>query len=182
MGDNAPPVIESDSWCSTTSGDKASTTFTWTIEDFLNRAEKTGEFIRSSPFAVSGPNDKVTNWDLKLYPKGDGGVGGDGVDLFLRSKNNSYEKVCFSLSILNENRQKEKTETINPDEFQTLFESGEPGTVGAFMISLEELRDSPQLLPNGKLTVMCISQSLGLKQLCQAPSFRMRRLLQLTTV
>ena len=64
MGDNAPPVIESDSWCRTTSGDKASTTFTWTIEDLFNRPEKKGEFIRSSPFTISGPNDKVTNWDL----------------------------------------------------------------------------------------------------------------------
>ena len=70
MGDNTPPV-ESDSWCRTTSGDKASTTFTWTIEDFFDRPEKNGEFMSSSSFTVSGPNDKKTTWKLKLYPRGD---------------------------------------------------------------------------------------------------------------
>ena len=76
MGDNAPTMIESDSWCRITSGDKASTTFTWTIEDLFNRSEKSGEFVQSSTFTLSGPNNKVTNWELRLYPKERGSGGG----------------------------------------------------------------------------------------------------------
>ena len=73
MGDNAAPapVIASDNWCRTTNGKKASTTFTWTIEDFFNRPEKKDESIKSSTFSITGPNDQVTSWELNLYPKGD---------------------------------------------------------------------------------------------------------------
>ena len=135
MGDNAPPVIESDSWCRTTSGDKASTTFTWTIEDFFNRSEKFGEFVQSSTFTLSGPNDKVTKWELRLYPKGDddysryaryirGGLG-----LFLNSKNDSYEKVSLSLSILNERHQKEIIEFVTPARYKEFFDE-DYGAIG----------------------------------------------------
>ena len=153
MGDNAPPVIESDAWCRTTSGDKASTTFTWTIEDFFNRPEKKDEFIRSSPFTVSGPNDKLTKWELHLYPKGDGD-GGDYLDLFLGSKNDSYEKVSLSFSILNDRHQKEMTMDMTPARYKELFDDGNED-IGISMISIEELRDNPQLLPDGDLTVVC---------------------------
>ena len=90
MGDTAPLVIESDSWCRTTSGDKASTTFTWTIEDFLNHTEQNQKFIESSSFTISGPNDKVTKWALSLYPNEDiDDEGPDMLGLYLSSKNNS---------------------------------------------------------------------------------------------
>ena len=177
MGDNAPPVIESDSWCRTTSGDKASTTFTWTIDDFFNRSEKSGEFVQSSTFTLSGPNDKVTKWELRLYPKGDddysryaryirGGLG-----LFLNSKNDSYEKVSLSLSILNERHQKKKTENMTTARYKELFHE-QRRNVGLLLIGIEELRKNSQLLPNGNLTVVCDLTVFG-PEATQAQSFQL---------
>jgi len=153
MGDNAPPVIESDSWCRTTSGDKASTTFTWTIEDFFNRPEKKGELIQSSSFTVSGPNDKKTEWMLNLYPRGGDGFDEEDVTLFLRCKTSENEKAYFSLSIINERNQKEFTRNVTTEVYKRIMEDYHG--VGGKLISIEELKDNPQLLPNGNLTVVC---------------------------
>ena len=156
MGDNTTPVIESDSWCRTTRGDQASTTFTWTIEDYFNRPEKTGDYIKSSTFTVTGPNDKVTTWELRLYPKGDMDDA-DKVGLFLASKNDSFEKVSSSLSILNERLEREISKNMTAVRYKELFDNTLEAVadVGFSMISIEQLRDSPQLLPNGNLTVVC---------------------------
>ena len=116
MGDNRPPVLESDSWCRTTIGDKASTSFTWTIEDFLNRPEESDEFIVSSPFTVIGPND-LTTWELNLYPKGDMLSHGSYVSFDLSNKERNTEKAHFSLSILNESGQKENTVEFSTEEY-----------------------------------------------------------------
>ena len=79
------------------------------LEDFLNRPEEFGEFIVSSSFTVSGPND-LTTWELKLYPKGDILSHGNYVSIDLINKEGNTEKAHFSLSILNDSGQKENTE------------------------------------------------------------------------
>ena len=116
MGDNgnAPPIVVGDFyWARTTtatSGDQGSTTFTWTIEDFKNHLDKEDEMIWSPSFSVTGPNDKKTNWELRMYPKGYDDVDGNSRDivLYLANQDNfgvtdePIEKISFSLSILNE--------------------------------------------------------------------------------
>ena len=78
------------------SGDKTSTSFTWTIEDFLNRPESQKEFMYSSPFTVFGPNDKETTWRLKLYPRE------DEVTVYLENTGKTTkERVFHELSIVN---------------------------------------------------------------------------------
>ena len=146
MGDNAAPEIESDSWCRSTSGDKVSTTFTWTIEDFLSRPEKSGEAIYSSPFTVSGPNDQVTTWDLQMYPKGRTPFDTDLVSLFIRNIDKTTEKATVSFSILNEWLQKKKR-TTNIVKGAHLC--------GVVYISVDELNENPDLLPSGHLTIVC---------------------------
>ena len=158
MGDNAPmPVmeIESDHWCRTTSGDKASTTFTWTIEDFSNRPEKKEESIRSSSFTISGPNDKKTTWELRLFPRGDKQSTEEETCLFLENKKRTIEKITFELSILNERHQREVTESFTTEEVNLLYQDGYIGIGLSGLGSLEYLRNSPHLLPNGNLTVVC---------------------------
>ena len=49
-------VPKSDHWCRTTSGETTVTTFTWTIEDFESRPEKTGVAMYSSTFLAKKPN------------------------------------------------------------------------------------------------------------------------------
>ena len=155
MGDNAPPV-ESDSWCRTTSGDKASTTFTWTIEDFWNRPENFGEYIKSSTFTITGPNDKVTNWELDLYPKRVSVEYMDGyIALYLLNKERNTEKAYFSLSILNERGQKEETVDFSTEEYISISKGGKQRVGCDNFISHEELKDNPHLLPSGNFTVVC---------------------------
>ena len=154
MGDNKPPVLESDSWCRTTIGDKASTSFTWTIEDFLNRPEEFGEFIVSSSFTVSGPND-LTTWELNLYPKGDILSPGNYVAFDLSNKERNTEKAHFSLSILNERGQKEKTANFLTDDYMRATERGKLDFSWSCFCSIQELKNNPNLLPNGKLTLVC---------------------------
>ena len=163
MGDNgnAPPIVVGDFyWARTTtatSGDQGSTTFTWTIEDFKNHLDKENGMIWSPSFSVTGPNDKKTNWQLTMLSKEP--VGHDDVDdnsrdivLFLEYKDDfdvtdePIEKISFSLSILNERFQKEKTKKV----IRCISD-----VVSNVEISLKELEDSPHLLPNGNLTVVC---------------------------
>jgi len=158
MGDNSPPVIRGDSWCRTTNGDKASTTFTWTIEDFFNRQEAKNESIRSSTFSVAGPNDKVTSWGLMLYPKGDENSNHEGwVTLFIVNKNSSPEKVMGSLYILDKESQKYRTRYFTTEQFKTSYDAVKKknANVGWDLISIAELQYCPELLPTGNLTVVC---------------------------
>jgi len=158
MGDNSPPVIASDNWCRTTNGDKASTTFNWTIEDFFNRSEAKNESIRSSTFSITGPKDKVTSWELELFPKGDENSNYEGwVTLFIINKNISSEKVMGSISILNEGSQKERTRYFTTEQFKASYDVVKKKniSVGWDLISIAELKYIPHLLPNGNLTIAC---------------------------
>ena len=163
MADNAAPVIESDYWCRTTAGDKASTTFTWTIEDFLSRHEELGESILSSPFTVSGPNAKVSNWVLELFPRGDSG--GDPSDpwvsLYLKNTDGSAEKASFSWSTLNERGQKEDTDHYDTTEYSRVHnlcttpeEWIHRGIGDDSFIDRQFLEENPDLLPGGNLTIV----------------------------
>ena len=156
MGDNAAPEVESDSWCRTTSGDKVSTTFTWTIEDFLSRPEKSGQSMQSSPFTVSGPNEQVTTWRLHMFPKGDEETyGTDHVALFISNFERTREKASLSLSILNETRQKTNSHHFSTEEYLRFTDSGKHSGGFVNFISKEKLQDNPDLLPFGNLTIVC---------------------------
>ena len=61
-GDNAAPVIESDSWCGLTIGQN--NLHLHIIEDFLIAWKKTWEAIYPSPFTVSGQKRRCV-FDMK---------------------------------------------------------------------------------------------------------------------
>ena len=164
MGDNSPPEIETDSWCRTTSGDKASTTFTWIIEDFLNRRENSGESLVSSTFTVSGPKDKVTTWELETYPKSeedeenpDNDEKPDNYDvpLYIRNIEETSEEAKFSFSILNGRHQKVNSSEYSTEEYSKLSYNGKKAVGFGAFTSLEELEVNPDLLPGGSLTFVC---------------------------
>ena len=163
MGDNSPLEIESDSWCRTTSGDPASTTFTWTSEDFLSRPESFDESTVSSTFTVSGPNDKVTTWELEAYPRGEREAEEDedeeapdsgDVPLYIRNAERTLEKAKFSFSILNGRHQKVNSWEISTEEYSKLSIGGKGVGCGNF-VSIKELKDNPGLLPGGSLSIVC---------------------------
>lgn len=163
MGDNSAPEIASDSWCRTTNGDKASTTFTWIIEDFLSRPEKKNESIYSSTFSITGPKDKVTSWEIELYPKGDDkSTHEECVSLFIENKNQNItsEKVTGSVSILDERSQKVGTRFFTTEQFKRSYEKNV--NVGWDLIFGAELkRHSSVMLPNGNLTIVCDLTVIG---------------------
>ena len=156
MGDNFPPEIKRDSWCRTTAGDTASTTFTWTIEDFLSRPDKVGESLVSSHFTVSGPGNKVTTWELKTYPKGeeDDEIP-DNVSLYLRNTERTTKKAKFSFSILNGRCQKELSSEFSTEEYIKISKGGTCSVGFSEFVSIKELKDNPDLLPGGNLTFVC---------------------------
>ena len=57
-------------WCRTKVGEDVKHTFVWTIERFSERQEQNSQFLWSSKFTIRGPDDMVTHWKMKLYPKG----------------------------------------------------------------------------------------------------------------
>ena len=114
---NTDPVLESDYWCTTTSGDTTVTTFTWKIEDLESLTEKNGEFISSSTFSAEIPNDYYSQgqWHLSLYPKGQKKDQGDHVSiyLFLTSPDDCSVSANYEVSILDSKKiKKVKTESI----------------------------------------------------------------------
>ena len=70
-GSSLVPPIDSESWCRTKVGEDVKHTFVWTIERFSERQEQNTQFLWSSKFTIRGPDDMVTHWKMKLYPKGD---------------------------------------------------------------------------------------------------------------
>ena len=154
MGDNSLPEVEVDSWCRTTCGDKAHTTFTWTIEDFLNRPEQFGESLVSSTFIVPGPNDKVTTWELLTYPKGKLDRREDVVPLYIRNTKKTSEKAKFTFSILNKRRQKRNSVGCSTEEYIEISDDGKDAA-GFGFVSIEKLKNNPDLLPGGSLTLVC---------------------------
>ena len=61
-------------WCSgrwprTKISEDVKHTFAWTIERFSERQEPNSQFLWSSKFTIRGPDDLVTHWKMKLYPK-----------------------------------------------------------------------------------------------------------------
>ena len=104
-GDNTAPAVEDDQWCTTTSGDTRMTTFTWKIEDFASRQEKTGEFLCSSSFSAKKPNKEDSKWHLQLYPKGDKEPGTH-LSIYVRSNNEFSVKAKYDVSILDSSMKK----------------------------------------------------------------------------
>ena len=85
---------ENDHWCRTTLGKTTEATFTWTIEDFESRTEKTGEAIFSSIFLVKETNKRESKWQLKLFPKGMRGAENH-LSIFLISDNDFPIKAKY---------------------------------------------------------------------------------------
>ena len=163
-GANAKPVIEADSWCRTVAGSTAKTTFMWTIENFNELPEEKEDFIESTKFSVKGPGhgQEITEWSLRLFPKGTG-EGADGDDhLFvsLCSHNNSDVKARASLSIVDSS---EKEQNICPLGLQTydVDEKIHSNSWGEDMIKLDELRSNCNLLPDGNLKLLCKLEVFG---------------------
>ena len=92
-----PHDIDSWSWCRSKGGEEEKLTFAWTIERFSECPEQNGQFLCSSKFTISGPNDLETHWKSKVYPKGLNKESKGCLSVYLvnETKANVYAKYCF---------------------------------------------------------------------------------------
>ena len=67
--------------------------FVWTIEC----QEQNGQFLCSSKFSISGPNDLETHWKLRVFPKGSKKESKEFLAVYLvnETKANVTVKSCF---------------------------------------------------------------------------------------
>ena len=92
---------ESDHWCKTSKGDTFKTTFTWTIEDYINRPEQKGKsgFLWSSKVSVQGPDNKTIKWRFKLYPRGDQKTPDNSAAIFMFNESDFDVKADFQVAV-----------------------------------------------------------------------------------
>ena len=144
-------VPKSDHWCRTTSGETTVTTFTWTIEDFESRPEKTGEKMCSSTFLAKKPNRKDSMWQLALYPKGF--KEDTYLSIYLENRNEFQMKAKFRVSILDSNSRKSKSWGTDIHLYEAMKSSND---WGAEKWNLREpLIKNKYMLPGGHLSIHC---------------------------
>ena len=151
-GDNTDPRakrVKYDHWCTTSSGDTRMTTFTWKIEDFASRQEKTGEGLYSSSFSAKKPNKEDSKWQLQLFPKGDKEPGTH-LSIYVRSNNEFSVKAKYDVSILDSSMK--KTNELKREILA--YDQKTPAWGFKKWILRENLIKDQQLLPNGHLTIL----------------------------
>ena len=174
-GDN-DPVLDSDQWCKTSSGDTMVTKFTWTIEDFASLPEKTGHPILSSIFLAKKPNIENSKWQLILYPNGMEDSG-DHMSIFLFSLNDVSVKAKYQVSILDFTLKKRKTLKSSICQFAK-FEGydlkgktkGDHWGLRKWMLR-KPLLKNPQQLPDGHLTLLCELTVYGKRKISSGPEY-----------
>ena len=61
-----------DSWCRMTPGRRVTGNFLWTIENFLEIEKGINGNLYSKKFAISRPDEKLTWWQLSVFPDNSG--------------------------------------------------------------------------------------------------------------
>jgi len=146
----------SDHWCRSTNGETTETTFTWTIEDFVNRSQKPGDAIYSSKFLAKKPNKKESYWQMMLYPKGDEEPG-EHLSIFLKSNNDFSLRAKFEVSILDSRSKKTRISSMSTN----LFDSTNPAWGLNQWAKRDPIINNPELLPEGHLTIFCVVDVYG---------------------
>ena len=123
--------------------------FTWTVEDFVNRPERKGDFLSSEIFEIYEPDGRITKWKILFFPKGEGrGQDGD-ISLFLSSLNNFDVKISYVMSILDETGSRQNSFTAKDLEFKGL-------NYGWLKFCSEKtVQENPHWFPKGNFTIAC---------------------------
>ena len=150
---------KSDHWCRTTGGDTTVTTFTWTIENFKRRPDKAGEGMYSSIFLAKKPDQKMSRWKLRLYPKGGNEIG-DYLSIHLYSCNDFPIKASYRVSILDSSSKETKPWKCGVCLFENNFMTW--GTKK--WTSRESITTNPELLPEVHLTIFCALTVYGTEE------------------
>ena len=146
---------ESDHWCRTVEGDTFKTTFTWSIENYINRHEKKGECLKSSIVIAHGPNNKTFKWQFMLYPRGDKKSDPNTAAIYLSNRSDFDVKAEFHVSVITSyphmNEMNEMTQYVEVDVYGAKGQDGDWGTdlkvnVDQLKANLGILRDNKDLV------------------------------------
>ena len=137
------------SWVKTTAGEKVQFKFAWTIENFTERPEKTGESLCSSLFQFDGPGE----WQIELYPKGEDEEFRSFLAVFVSNQDGKEGEINAKIefSILDAANTKHNHCVCRFNKYK----DGNGFGLGKFL-SLKTLQSqASQLLPDDSLTILC---------------------------
>lgn len=152
------PPIDSESWCRTKISEDVKHTFAWTIERFSERQEPNSQFLWSSKFTIRGPDDLVTHWKMKLYPKGDTPEAAGYLSVYLSNQTETEVKARYEFTILDVSKNKQNRVKSTFTQFKA-----KPDSWGfRKFISTDFLKSrSSQWLPDDNLTIVCDVSIIG---------------------
>jgi len=169
-GNNLAPPIESESWCRTKVGEDVKHTFVWTIERFSERQEQNSQFLWSSKFTIRGPDDMVTHWKMKLYPKGDTPEATGYLSVYLSNQTDAEVKARYEFTILDASKNKQNRVKSNFTQFKAKPDSW--GFRKFVDTTALKGRASPaQWLPNDSLTIVCDVSIIGAERLVSGSKY-----------
>uniref|UniRef100_A0A0N5C3N9 BTB domain-containing protein n=1 Tax=Strongyloides papillosus TaxID=174720 RepID=A0A0N5C3N9_STREA len=122
----------------------------WSIQNFSQRSEKTGEKFESQTCLV-GSKDR-SEWYLRIYPNGSNEKCKDYVSVFLVLKSPDKAKAIYGFSILNN---KEEKKNVRSSTRSDEFVEGTGWGYEDFVKKDFLLNESNGLLSNDKLKILC---------------------------
>jgi len=152
------PPIDSESWCRTKVSEDVKHTFAWTIERFSERQEANGSFLWSSKFSIRDNDDQLTQWKLKLYPKGDTPDAAGYLSVYLSNQTDMPVKARYEFTILDTSKVRQNKVKSQFTEFKS-----RPDSWGfRKFVSAEYLRNRGSVwLPDDCLTIVCDVSIVG---------------------
>lgn len=154
------PPIDSESWCRTKVSEDVKHTFAWTIERFSERQEQNSQFLWSSKFTIRGPDDIVTHWKMKLYPKGDTPEAQGYLSVYLSNQTEAEVKARYEFTILDAAKNKQNRVKSTFTQFKAKPDSW--GFRKFIDTNILKSRSSPsQWLPDDSLTIVCDVSIIG---------------------
>uniref|UniRef100_A0A0K0FFU7 Speckle-type POZ protein-like (inferred by orthology to a human protein) n=1 Tax=Strongyloides venezuelensis TaxID=75913 RepID=A0A0K0FFU7_STRVS len=130
--------------------------YTFSIQNFSLRTEKTGKKIKSPTFVIGWKNR--SEWCLWVYPNGDRKESNEYVSVFLTLLNPDKAKAKFRLSILNDKEEKKKV--FNGGDTDSYLKNSGWGK-SKFVRKDFLLNESNDLLINNKLKILCEIQVIN---------------------
>lgn len=127
--------------------------FNWTIERFLEKCEKVGEICTSPVFSIYH-SDKITKWDLRMYPKGENEECKDYTAIYLRQQNDEKSDVSavFQVSIATASGPDIRTLSL---ESPRLFKQGNSWGWKKFVMRDFIIDPNNGALVDGAITIKC---------------------------
>ena len=151
MANENPVVI--DNWSRTKVAKSAEGNFCWTIEQFLDRKESVKEAFTSPKFTIFGPDDKLTQWKIKIFPRGKTEEVSGCVSIFLQSLNDLDKTATYKVSILDKENKRQKIQ--NSVMYTYEANNSIKGKGWNNFIGRSVLEENPGLLPDGNFVIFC---------------------------